>query len=375
MIINRYIFSQIHLGTLLTLMVLVSLSLIFVFIAELEDLGRGYYSLLHIVEYVGLLFPGKVVEFMPLAVMLGTILSLGSLASNSEIIAMQAAGVSVFRLLIAVIQAALVLALISFLIADWVVPVSETSAKQIRSSAINDTTAIRGKKGLWIKDENSILHINLLMPNGVAGQVEIHQLDENGRLVSAIAAESAIPQGENWRLLNVRKTVFGKSKVTTEQYDELNYQGKISDELLDALMIEPRQMSSNDLYTYLEFLQQNNLEASIERLTFWQKMFSPLAVIVMCILAVPFVLGSQRQGNAGQRLMMGILLGLSFVVADRLLTQLGSYLNLVPIINALLPGLLFLSLAVYLLLEKTHDDPLELDFSPAFKFLMSITFV
>ena len=352
MIINRYIFSQIHLGTLLTLMVLVSLSLIFVFIAELEDLGRGYYSLLHIVEYVGLLFPGKVVEFMPLAVMLGTILSLGSLASNSEIIAMQAAGVSVFRLLIAVIQAALVLALISFLIADWVVPVSETSAKQIRSSAINDTTAIRGKKGLWIKDENSILHINLLMPNGVAGQVEIHQLDENGRLVSAIAAESAIPQGENWRLLNVRKTVFGKSKVTTEQYDELNYQGKISDELLDALMIEPRQMSSSDLYTYLEFLQQNNLEASIERLTFWQKMFSPLAVIVMCILAVPFVLGSQRQGNAGQRLMMGILLGLSFVVADRLLTQLGSHLNLVPIINALLPGLLFLSLAVYLLLEK-----------------------
>ena len=352
MIINRYILRQIHLGTLLTLLILVSLSLFFVFIAELEDLGKGYYSLLHIVEYVGLLFPGKVVEFMPLAVMLGTILSLGSLASNSEIIAMQAAGVSVVRLLVAVIQAALILALLSFLIADWVVPVSETSAKQIRSSAINDTTAIRGKKGLWIKDDNSILHIDLLMPNGVARQIEIHQLDNNGRLVSAIAAESAIPEGDNWRLQKVKKTVFGESSVKTLNFDELTYQGKISDELLGALMIEPRQMSSGDLYTYLDFLQQNNLEASVERLTFWQKIFSPLAVIVMCVLAVPFVLGSQRQGNAGQRLMMGILLGLSFVVTDRLLTQLGSHLNLIPVINALLPGLLFLSLAIYLLLQK-----------------------
>ena len=352
MIINRYLFRQIHMGTWLTLMVLVSLSLIFVFIAELEDMGQGYYSLLHIIEYVGLLFPGKVVEFMPLAVMLGTILSLGSLASNSEIISMQAAGFSVFQLLAAVIQAALVLALITFLIADWVVPISETSAKQMRSSAINDTTAIRGKKGLWIKDDNSILHINLLMPNGVARQVEIHQLDDNGRLISAIAAETAIPQDNNWRLMNVKETIFGNSGVRTRQYEELTYRGKISNELLGALMIEPRQMSSGDLYTYLDFLQQNNLEASVERLTFWQKLFSPLVVIVMCILAVPFVLGSQRQGNAGQRLMMGILLGLSFVVADRLLTQLGSHLNLLPVINALLPGLLFLSLAIYLLVQK-----------------------
>ena len=356
MIINRYIFRQVSQGTLLTLLVLVSLSLFFVLIAELEDVGKGYYSLLHAVEYVALLFPGKVVEFMPLAIMLGTILSLGALASNSEIIAMQAAGLSVGRLLQAVIQAALVLAFLSFLLADWVVPGSETSARQIRSSAINDTTAIRGKEGLWIKDEARILHIKLLLPNGIAQNIEIHTLDGQGRLQSAVAAESAIPDGDNWRLKQVHETIFKPGQVLTREFDELIYSGKISDQLLDALMIEPRQMSSGDLYTYLEFLQQNNLDASVEQLNFWQKVFSPFAVIVMCILAVPFVLGSQRQGNAGQRLMMGILLGLSYVVADRLLTQLGSHLGLIPILNALLPGLLFLFLALYLLLRKSAES-------------------
>lgn len=352
MIINRYILRQVHQGTLLTLLVLVSLSLFFVFVGELEDVGKGYYSSLHAIEYVALLFPGKVVEFMPLAIMLGTILSLGSLASNSEIIAMQAAGVSVAGLLRAVIQAALVLAFLSFILADWVVPVSETSARQIRSSAISNTTAIRGKKGLWIKDEASILNIRLLMPNGIARDLEIHTFDDQGHLVSAIAADSAIPEGENWRLQKVRETRFDNQKISTRDFDELTYSGKISDNLLDALLIEPRQMSSTDLFTYLEFLQQNNLNANVEQLTFWQKIFSPFAVIIMCILAVPFVLGSQRQGNAGQRLMMGILLGLSYVVAERLLTQVGSHLGFSPIVNAFLPGLLFLLLAIYLIIRK-----------------------
>lgn len=352
MIIDRYIFRQIQQGTLLTLLVLVSLSLVFVFIAELEDMGKGYYSFLHIVEYVALLFPGKVVEFLPLAVLLGTILSLGSLASNSEIIAMQAAGISVFRLLFSVLQAALVLAFLGFFVADWVVPESETSARQIRSSAISDTTAIRGKKGIWIKDGNRILHIKLLLPQGVARDIEIHQLDNQGRLLSAVSAESAIPEGKNWRLKKVKQTLISESGTITREFDELVYEGKVSNQLLGALLIEPRQMSSSDLYTYLGFLQQNNLEASVERLTFWQKIFAPLAVIVMCVLAVPFVLGSQRQGNAGQRLMIGILLGLSYVVLGRLLTQLGSQLNISPVLNALLPSLLFLSLAIYLLIQK-----------------------
>ena len=352
MIINRYIAWQIYQGTLLTLLVLVSLSLFFVFIGELEDVGKGNYSSLLAVEFVVLLFPGKAVEFMPLAIMLGTILSLGSLASNSEIIAMQAAGVSVTRLLRAVIQSALVLAFLSFMLADWVVPASETSARQIRSAAINRTAAIRGKEGLWIKDEDSILHIKLLMPNGVARDLQIHSFDDQGRLISAISADSAIPEGENWRLQKVRETRFENQKVSTAEFDQLTYPGKISDNLLDALLIEPRQMSSSNLYTYLEFLQQNNLNADVERLTFWQKLFSPVTVIIMCVLAVPFTLGSQRQGNAGQRLMMGILLGLSYVVTDRLFIQIGSHLGFSPVINAISAGLLFLLLAIYLLIRK-----------------------
>jgi len=72
----------------------------------------------------------------------------------------------------------------------------------------------------------------------------------------------------------------------------------------------------------------------------------------MCVLGVPFVLGSQRQNNTGQRLMLGILLGLTYAVAERLLIQLGNRIDIYPFVNAILPGLLFLALAIYLLVKK-----------------------
>jgi len=336
----------------MVLLVLVSFGLFFIFIGQLEDIGRGNYDLLHVVEYVALRVPGKVVEFMPLAVLLGTILSLGSLASNSEIIAMQAAGMSVLQLLRAVLQAAAILALLSFLLADWVVPISETSAREIRSTAISATPALRAKKGLWVKDDNQVLYIKELLPNGVARSVEIYQLDEAGRLVSAIAAKSAIPNADKWLLKQVKQTIIGDRTIRTVVYDEMIYAGNLSHQLLEALMIEPRQMSSSDLYSYLVFLDENELDTSTVSLTFWQKIMAPFTVLIMCVLGLPFVLGSQRQSNTGQRLMLGILLGLTYVVADRLLIQLGSQININPFVNALSPSLLFLALAVYLLMKK-----------------------
>jgi lipopolysaccharide export system permease protein len=352
MILGRYILRHITQGAFLTLLILVSISLFFTFIGELDDIGRGYYSMLHVSEYVALRIPGKVVEFMPLAVLIGTILSLGGLASNSEIIAMQAAGVSVAGLLRSVILSAMLLALLSFVVADLVVPTSETTARAIRSSAISNTPALRGKKGIWVKDASQVIHIDVLRPGGRAEGIKIYKLDENGNLFQTLIAETATQIENRWRLETVQSVQFGPDSVQSEDFDELIYTGKISNKLLDALLIEPRQMSSADLYDYKSFLVKNNLDDSVESLTFWQKVFAPLTVIVMCLLAVPFVLGSQRQGNAGQRLITGILLGLAYVVVSRLITQFGVQINLLPVLNAIAPTLLFFTLAIYLLYRK-----------------------
>lgn len=352
MILNRYIQRSIYLGTLGALLLLVSLSLFFVFVRELDDLGRGSYGLPQALEYVLYSLPGKVAEFLPLAVLLGSILSLGALAANSEIIAMQASGMPVRRLLFAVLQAAALLALIGFLLGDWVVPDSESRARGMKNLTRGNSTVLQSGQGLWIKDDSRVVHIGALLPEGFARRIEIFELDRAGRIVSTLHAEQAVPVDGGWELRQVKKSFIGPAAASTETHEALLYEGGLSLDLLRVLRIKPRKMSTADLIAYLDFLDGNRLDSSAERLILWKKLSSPMVVFVMCLLAVPFVLGSQRQTGSGQRLLIGILLGLAYVVTDRLLTQLGTQLGIYPLVVALLPNLLFLSLAIYLLMRK-----------------------
>lgn len=342
----------IHLGSFTVLLGLVALGLLFVFINELKDLGEGDYNLLEIGKFVGLSIPGKIVQLMPIAVLLGSILSLGSLASNSEILVMQASGVSLSRLITSVLQAAVVMALLGFILSEWVVPASETTARTLKNQARDQTTALMVKEGLWIKDEFRVLHIAELLPGGIARNVEIYQLDQQGKLESITRVESAIPIEQGWELQQVEKSLIGVDKVETSYQERLIYNGSLSPQLLQVLMIEPQQMSSVDLFAYLNFLEENKLNARAEQLLFWQKLFAPFAVIVMCLLAIPFVLGAQRQGNTGQRLLIGVLLGLTFVVVNRLVTQLAVQAGVNPIVVAVLPILIFLLVAIFLLFRQ-----------------------
>jgi lipopolysaccharide export system permease protein len=351
-IIGRYIQRSILMGTLGALLLLVCLSLFFLFVRELDDIGDGSYGLLQAVQYVLLSAPGELVEFVPLAVLLGSMLSLGAMAANSEIIAMQASGMSLGRLLASVMQAAALLAVVSFLIGDLVVPDTETAARHYKSLTQRASTALQSGKGLWLKDESRVVHIGDLLPNGYARDIEIFELDATGKIVASLRAASAIPVDDGWELQQVSKSAIYPLPPNSQYFERLLYEGRLSQDLLQVLMIKPRKMSSRDLLAYLEFLDTNRLDSSAERLILWRKFFAPMTIFIMCLLVIPFVLGSQRQASSGQRLLVGILLGLAFVVADRLLTQLGSQVGIAPLVVALLPNLLFLLLAVYLLTRK-----------------------
>jgi len=365
MIISRYIIRTVHLGTMTSLLALAGLGLVFLFIGELGDLGEGNYDLNQIIKFVVLRLPGKVVEFMPLATLIGSMLGLGALASNSEIIAMQASGISLGKLVSPVLQAAVILAVLTFLLADWVVPDSETYARSVKNLAQQKTSALLVREGLWTKDESRILHIGQLMPNGIARDVDIFELDSKGEVFSTLKAERAIPLQQGLELHQVQKSIISDKKIESLNYDRLVYEGNLSPELLEVLMIEPRQMSSGDLRAYLNFLEENRLDDRDERLIFWQKLLAPLSIVVMCLLAFPFVLGSQRQGTTGQRLLIGILLGLAFAVVDKLVIQLGTQFEVNTLVIALTPNLAFLAIAIYMLLKKqSHGPGGSLFFSP-----------
>ena len=94
-LLARYIGRTVLLNTLLVLLVLVALSALFSFIRELDDVGKGDYSVKTALIYILLRMPGSAYELFPSSVLLGSLLGLGAMASHSELIVMRSAGISI----------------------------------------------------------------------------------------------------------------------------------------------------------------------------------------------------------------------------------------------------------------------------------------
>jgi len=344
MIIARYLSSAIFKGSLMVLLTVVSLSLFFTTIQQLDNLGRGHFGTVEFARYILLLAPGMMVYFLPLSVLLGCILSLGSLASSSELIALQAAGLSLRKFIKIIAQAAFIMAILAFSLDNFVVPYSESNAREIKSSGLASRVSMQSRRGLWIKDGRNIIFIKQLFPDGNAKNIEIYHLDDQDRLGMKTQAQKAISKSQGWQLLQVTKTYIGKQQIRQETLDQEIYRGSLSDQLLESLVVDVRQMSVLDLYGYIEFLKQNKLNHEPESLSFWRKIYYPLTIMVMAIMAIPFVTGSQRNSHTGQRMITGIVLGLSYSILDNLLIRLGEQLGLAAFINAFLPTLVFMLL-------------------------------
>jgi lipopolysaccharide export system permease protein len=352
MILFRYLAAHIIRGALTVLLVLVALSLFFTMVRELDDLGTGNYGGFQMLQYLLYKIPGFVVDFMPLAVLIGCLLSLGNLASGSEIIVMQASGLSLWQLLVGVGLSVFILALLALAVGNLLVPAAETSARNIRTSSIESRVSFTGREGVWIKDRSNILHIDQLLPDGHARNVKIFHLDQGEYLSATTFAQQALLQRDGWKLQSVQRSLLQDDQVTTEYLDTWIYPGQLAANTLQSMVANPQQMSIRGLAVYIGFLKDNGLSSRVESLSLWQKVYQPVAIIVMGLLAIPFVLGSQRQSNTGQRVMTGILLGLMYVVLNRLLIQVGEQAGLATYINALLPTLIFTGILAWLLHRK-----------------------
>jgi lipopolysaccharide export system permease protein len=81
------------------------------------------------------------------------------------------------------------------------------------------------------------------------------------------------------------------------------------------------------------------------RQAFWGKLAAPLQGLVMLLVGLPFAFGSARNSPLGKRLVIGIVVGLLFLLVSRLFSQAGHAFDIQPVVAALLPSLLFLGVA------------------------------
>jgi len=158
-VLTGYIVREILKGSLVAALLLLTLFNLFTFSDQLKDLGKGHYGLAEIFYYLALTSPSVFYELMPASALLGSLFILGAMGNNRELIAMRAAGLSIFGIIRAVMVAGGILVMVSILIGEFVAPVAERAAQMIKVTAQNEQVVMNVKYGLWLREGKKFINV------------------------------------------------------------------------------------------------------------------------------------------------------------------------------------------------------------------------
>ncbi|CAN4266017.1 COG0795 Predicted permeases [Methylophilaceae bacterium] len=354
-IFNRYLWQETSINILMTMLGLLALFSFFDLIQELDTLGRGDYGISTMLMFVALSIPGHIYEVVPVAVLVGMMFSLGTLARNSELVVMRVSGISVVKIGWVLIKVGLLFTVITFLVGELITPISEKMAQRLRIKATDSVVAQDFKTGLWVKDGKSFVNVENVLPDASLFNIHVYEFDENFRLRSISNAKNGYFDEDRWRLSKVTQTKFNNAKVIqqsniqTQIFNEANWKSLIRPELLNVLLVSPEKMSAWNLYSFINHLSANNQKTTRYTVALWAKMIYPLACMVMVILALPFGFLQQRSEGTSTKIFIGVLLGVVYQIMNRVFIHLGVLNDWPPLMSAIIPTILFLLAGLSLL--------------------------
>ncbi len=337
-ILSQYMLRTIVAATALVLVVLLALAGLFEFIAELDD-AQGDYQTPRIVLYTLLRLPQLAFEMLPIAVLIGSLLGLGGLAANSEIIVMRSAGLSVRKLAGMVSMTGLVLLVVTGLLGEFIGPPLDYFARNMRLDARFEQDDDRLGNATWVRDGPVILHLERVSSEFEFGSIYMFLLDEDNGLASIARAEnSGIDKEDRWVLENLRETRFQDDGVQVYESSLAIESFDIDAEVLGISLVKPQSLSGRGLMSYIGYLKRNSLDARRYETELWYRIARTATVIIMPVLALAFVFGSLRTGGAGARLLIGVVIGLAYYLASEMLANSGQVFNFEPAVIAWLPS-------------------------------------
>jgi lipopolysaccharide export system permease protein len=308
-----------------------------------------------LLKYIVYSFPDVIQKMLPVACLLGTVLTLSTMNKANELVALYSAGMSLLRIATPLLLSVMFISTVFYFISDQIVPSMTRQKNYIFYNEIKKMPgmfSVVKTDRIWYRSKNSIFNIKTLNPEASKAQgLTLYLFSDSWNLLQMITANNVEIHGSQWRLLDGSVTLFSsdssfpltstfkeKQIAMSEDSKDLTSTGQTSDML-----------NQKELSNFIERNREAGLDTVRYEVDYHSKFAFAFAGIVMSLLGIPFSVGKARSG--GTMLNVGICLALVFgywVLYSSSLT-LGGHGYLPPFIAAWAPSFLMSGFALYLL--------------------------
>jgi LPS export ABC transporter permease LptG/LPS export ABC transporter permease LptF len=362
-ILDEYVVRE-FLGTFfLVLAGFVMLMLAFTFFELIGDILRNHIGVLLIGEYLANLAPSMLYQITPLAVLIAVLVTFGVLNRNSEIIAMKACGISLYRLVVPIVSISAILAVSLFLFDQFYLPQANR-----RQEALHNIIKGRPPQTVLHPEQNWIFG----QPHpGEPSRIFYYKFFDSGRnefanlsifefdgssfaLSRRIFASRAVWNADtgSWLFLNGwQRNISGANVTEFREFQQASFAeiheapGYFEKESLQA-----QEMNFGQLDRYIGDLSQSGFDTMRLRVELWHKLAYPLMAVIMAILAIPFALLMGRRSSL-TGVAVAIAVTLVYIVFNDLFEGLGNVNYLPAAMAAWSADILFGLVGSYLLLK------------------------
>ena len=344
-------FKKYLLGFFLTISILISINLLIIFLSELRNLGINEYTLSLIAQYTLFLIPQNFLDIFPYALLIGSMIAFGSMAYHSEILAINSNGVGVRKTIFIIMFQTFLLASAFTYIGNHISPQFSVHAQEIKNKALKKNSI---NQEIWFKGKDYIINAKRMITDKHLEDIEIININ-NSSINSIINAEVAT-YDTNWILNGIKIIDINTNQIINKETLNLSSEKFIPSQILKNKFNNKRHQSIESLYASIIFYNELGIYYEEHKVMFWQKILLPISCCIIVFVGIPFLFTKIRSTNQSQKIIFGILFGITYFVISSIIINMCLILNISALISVLISMGIFFIFGYFLFnkLVKSH---------------------
>lgn len=341
----RYLTYEFTRNLVFITLCLISLYLIIDFFEKIRMFLSNHATVQQMAAHFFFRVPMILSQMLPAAVLLASLLTCGYLSRHSEIVAMKANGISLYRVSLPILTIAASTSLLVLLLNEWITPYTNERSEHIRLIEVQKRRSMGTFKQdqIWYRGQKGIYNIKLfdIHSNRLHG-ITLYYLDQDMRMHMRLDAEWGEWKEGRWHFHNILFTRFPAAEFPV--LERITRQVIDIPEVPDDFKVVQKDveiMGYYELKRYIEKLQSEGYDATRYIVDLHGKIAFPWVSIILAVIGMAFSLRSERSGGVAQGIGIGLLIGFSYWLVYAFGMSLGRSNTLPPLIAAWFANVLF----------------------------------